>query len=123
MSEQSRKMFDIDEQKAKDVLAAIQAVKPVLSLAREWGIKTRTYTQVTEDNERLSEEIESIKYVIGLTCTGSMLAEELNKVLNEKSSEYEASLKKKKNLRKSMIIWKENLFFIGNMRNFLTGLI
>ena len=37
MSEQARKTFNVKEQKAKDVLAAIQTVKPVITLIREWG--------------------------------------------------------------------------------------
>lgn len=100
MSEQARQVFNLKEQKAKDVLAAIQVVKPALSLAREWGRKTIEYTQLTKDNARLANEIESIKHVISLTSTGSTLAEELKEVLNEKSSEHEASLKKEEELKK-----------------------
>lgn len=98
MSEQARQVFDLDEQKAKDVLAAIQVVKPVLSLCREWGRTYREYSKI--DNASLAKEIESIKYVIGLTCTGSELREQLRQILDEKSLEYEASLRKEKEIKR-----------------------
>ena len=41
MSEQARTVFDIEEQKAKDVLAAIKVVKSVLPIIREWGKKKK----------------------------------------------------------------------------------
>jgi len=97
MREQARQVFDIEEQKAKDVLAAIRVVKPVISICREWGRKYREYSQI--DNASLDKEIESIKYVIGLTCTGAALAEQLRQILDKKSSEYEASLRKEKELK------------------------
>lgn len=97
MIEQARQVFDLEEQKAKDVLEAIQAVKPVISLSREWGRIYREYGQI--DNASLAKEIESIRYVIGLTCTGSELAEQLRQILDKKSSEYEASLKNEKEIK------------------------
>jgi len=100
MSEQARQIFDFEVQVVKDVIAAAQVVKPVLSLAREWGRKTQEYTQLTADNAKTAKEIEGIKYVIGLTCTGSTLAEELKELFNKKSLEYEASLKKEEELKR-----------------------
>lgn len=100
MSEQARTVFNIEEQKAKDVMAAIKVVQPVLSIIRKWGKVTKEYTQLTEDNLKLSEEIASIKKVIELTCSGLSLEEDLNKILNNKSSEYEKSKKREEELKK-----------------------
>ena len=99
MSQQARKVFDIEEQKAEDVLAAIKVVQPVLSIIREWGGKTQEYTKLTEDNSRLSNEIASIKHVVGLTCTLSTLAEELCEILDNKTLVYKESIKKEEELK------------------------
>lgn len=93
MSEQARKVFNIEEQKAKDVLAAIKTVQPVLSIIREWGVKEQEYKHVSENNKKLSEEISSLKHVIGLTCKGLDLEKDLSEILETRSSEYEVSLK------------------------------
>lgn len=119
MSENARTVFNIEEQKAKDVLAAIQTVKPVISLIREWGKITKEYTQLKEDNAKLSEEIASIKKVIALTCTGLTLQNDLWQIVNNKSSEYEEAKEKEEelksiydNMEKEIIFYREyvNLF-------------
>lgn len=136
MSEQARKVFDIEEQQAKDVLSAIEVVQPVLSIIREWGKITKEYTKLTEDNVKLSEEIASIKKVIGLTCSGLSLEKDLMQILNNKSSEYEKSKKREEefkcvydNLEKEVILYQEYAKFFNwinksiiekvlNLRNF-----
>ena len=99
MSENARTVFNIEEQKAKDVMAAIKAVQPVLSLIREGGKVKKEYTQLREDNVKLSEEIASIKKVIELTCRGLSLEKDLMQILNNKSSEYEKSKKREEELK------------------------
>lgn len=99
MSEQARKVFNIEEQKAKDVLAAIKTVQPVLSIIREWGVKEQEYKHVSENKKKLSEEISSLKHVIGLTCKGLDLEKDLSEMLETRSSEYEVSLKGEEKLK------------------------
>ena len=99
MSENARTVFNIEEQKVKDVLTAIQTVKPVISLIREWGKITKQYTELKEDNAKLSEEIASIKKVIALTCTGLTLQNDLWQIVNNKSSEYEESKEREEELK------------------------
>lgn len=99
MSEQARKVFNIEEQKAKDVLAAIKVVQPVLSLIREWGKKEQEYKQLSEDNKKLSEEISSVKHTVRLTINGSDLERQLTIILKDKSSEYEESSKREAELK------------------------
>ena len=99
MSEQARKGFNIEEQKAKDVLAAIKAIKPVISLIREWGKVEQEYVQISEDNKKLSKEIESIEHVIGLAFSEGQLKKDLSKILEEKSSKYKVDTKKEEELK------------------------
>lgn len=119
MSEQARTVFNIEEQKAKDVLAAIKVVQPVLSLIREGGKIKKEYAQLKEDNVKLSEEMASIKKVIELTCSGLALEKDLMQILNNKSSEYEKSKKREEelkciydNMKKEVTLYQEyaNLF-------------
>ena len=114
MSQQARTVFNIEEQKAKDVLAAIKVVQPVISLIREWGNITKEYTQLKENNAKLSEEITSIRKVIALTCTGLMLQNDLCQIVDKKSSEYEESKEKEEelkdiydNMEKEIITYRE----------------
>ena len=99
MSENARTVFNIEEQKAKDVMAAIKAVQPVLSLIREWGKKEQEYKQLSEDNKKLSEEISSVKHTVRLTINGSDLERQLTIILKDKSSEYEKSKKREEELK------------------------
>ena len=99
MSGQARKVFNIEEQKAKDVLAAIKAIVPVISLIREWGKVEEEYVQISEGNEKLSKEIESIEHVIGLAFSEGQLKKDLSKILEEKSSKYKVDTKKEEELK------------------------
>ena len=99
MSEQARKVFNIEEQKAKDVLAAIKAIMPVISLIREWGKVEQEYEQIADANRKLSKEIESIKHVIGLAFSEGQLKKDLLKILEEKSSKYKVDTKKEEELK------------------------
>ena len=114
MSENARTVFNIEEQKAKDVMAAIKVVQPALSLIREEGKIKKEYIQLKEDNAKLSEEITSIKKVIALTCTGLTLQNDLWQIVNNKSSEYEESKEREEelkiiydNMEKEVILYQE----------------
>ena len=99
MSKQARKVFDIEEQKAKDVLAAIKTIMPVISRIREWGKVEKEYKQIATNNEQLFKEIESIKHVIGLAFSEGQLKKDLSKILEEKSSKYKVDTKKEEELK------------------------
>lgn len=99
MSEQARKTFNVKEQKAQDVLAAIQTVKPVISLIREWGKRLERYKSLAYKNQKLSEEISSIKLTISLTINESDLERQLTAILENKSSEYTESIKEETKLK------------------------
>lgn len=99
MNEQARTVFNIEEQKAKDVLAAIQVVHPVISIIREWGKVEQEYEKTVNYNIKLSEEIKSIKYVLGITCTADELKERLSEILEDKFSEYKTSMQKEEKLK------------------------
>lgn len=82
MSEQARKAFDLEEQQAKDVLAAIKTMVPVISLIREWGKVGQELQEANNEEMRLEEEIASIGKTLGMLSGKAIiddLAEERNK--------------------------------------------
>lgn len=82
MSEQARQVFDLEEQKAKDVLAAIKTIVPVISLIREWGKVEKELESAKKEKTRLTKEIASIGKTLGVlsgTAIIDDLAEERNK--------------------------------------------
>jgi len=99
MSEKARTVFNIEEQKAKDVLAAIKVVQPVLSIIRYWGVKEKEYEKVSENNAELAKQMESIAHVCGLTCEGLALKEELSQLLKDKSSKHKEFSQREKELK------------------------
>lgn len=100
MKQESRKVFDVNEQRAKDVFAAIKTIVPVISIIREWGKFEQECNQIAIDNKKLFEEMKAIKQVIELTCTGGELEASLSKVLKEKSDKYNVSTQKAAELQK-----------------------
>lgn len=94
MSEQARTVFDIEEQKAKDVLAAIKVVKSVLPIIREWGKKEEKYKNLSTYNQKLSEQIRSINLTIAETDN-----RHLYPLLKDKNSEYDESSKREAELK------------------------
>ena len=90
MNTETRKQFNVLEQRVKDLLAAIRTITHVIDLIREWGKKEKEYNEVMEKRNTLIKEIESIKYVIGISYTGGELKESLSTVLEEKVNSHEA---------------------------------
>lgn len=95
MSEQARKIFDIEEQQAKDVLAAIQVIVPVISLIREWGKVEQELYAAKNEEIMLREEIEALSRISELLPDISIIDEisgECNK-RSKKSTEVEVKCK------------------------------
>ena len=100
MSQQARTVFNIEEQKAKDVLAAIKVVHPVLAIIREWGVKEKDYEKVSEYNVELSKQMDSIATVCGLACKGLPLEQKLSQMLKNKASEHNETCKRESELKR-----------------------
>lgn len=96
MSEQARKVFNIEEQVAKDILTAIKVIFPVIPLIRERGKIEREREEACNNAERLSIEIKTLKDALDIlsdnrvikpiseACEQKMkLLEEFNKKANE----------------------------------------
>lgn len=109
MSEQARKVFNIEEQRAKDILAAIKTISPVIPLIREWGIAEQQLLPVKEEEKKLKEEIELIKNTINLLEDRviALLAKEHNKRCRAYSEIYEKceELKQKCKFYESQVIY------------------
>lgn len=112
MSEQARKVFYIEEQKAKDVLAAIKAIEPVISLIRVWGKTEQELLTAEQEEKRLKEEIDAIDVTIKL-LTGDIvgaLAEEHDKrcrAYRETQGKCEELREKCKNFEAEVISYQE----------------
>lgn len=99
MSTETRKQFNVQEQRAKDLLAAIKTITPVIDLIREWGKKEKEYNEVMENQKALSKEIESIKYVLGIAYTGDELKDTLSTLLEKKETSYKEVSEQVKQLK------------------------
>lgn len=99
MNKEIRKPFSLEEQRAKDLLAAIKTVTPVIDLIREWGKQEKEYNEVMEKEKALSKEIESIKYVLGIAYTGGELKDSLSTLLEKKETSYKEVSEQVKELK------------------------
>lgn len=64
MSNEARKIFDIEEQKAKEIIAAIKAVAPVIPLIREWGRHEKELCDLTVKIKELQKVTDAIAITI-----------------------------------------------------------
>lgn len=95
MSEQARQVFDLEEQKAKDVLAAIKTIVPVIPLIREWGKVEQELYAAKNEEKKLREEIAALSRIGKLIPDISIIDEisgECNKRF-EKSTEVKVKCK------------------------------
>ena len=81
MSSEARKVFDIEEQKAKEIIAAIKASAPVIPLIREWGRYEKELYNVTVKIEELHKITDAIAITIEAVEDDS-LKEQLQRELN-----------------------------------------
>ena len=94
MSTETRKAFNIAEQKAKDILAAVKTITPVISLIREWGKTEREYNLALIEKAKVLEELKSLEHVLEIIFSGDEIKEPLSKEL-EKKKEYVQELDNK----------------------------
>lgn len=87
MSSEARKVFDIEEQKAKEIIAAIKAVAPVIPLIREWGRYEKELYNVTVKIEELHKITDAIAITIEAVEDDS-LKEQLQRELNTRVINY-----------------------------------
>ena len=99
MNTEIRKPFSLEEQRAKDLLAAIKTVTPVIDLIREWGKQEKEYNEVMEKEKALSKEIESIRYVREISYTEGELRDSLSTILERKEASYKEVSEKVKKLK------------------------
>lgn len=68
MSETARKMFDISEQLAEDLIRTIEVISPVITVIREWGKCEQEYRKAKDQSENLKEQLESFRKTISFLC-------------------------------------------------------
>ena len=83
MSVETRKPFNIEEQRAKDLLAAIKTITPVISLIREWGKAEKELEEVCGEVKKISKEIKTINDALEI-LSGNQVIEALQIAKKEK---------------------------------------
>lgn len=81
MSEQTRKKFDIEEQRANDVIAAIKTIVPLVSVIREWGKVAKELSSVRERLKELELNQETLNRsceIISNNSVKSAIEEEIS---------------------------------------------
>lgn len=81
MNSEARKVFDVEEQKAKEIITAIKAIAPVIPLIREWGRFEKELYNVTVKIEELHKITDAIAITIEAVEDDS-LKEQLQRELN-----------------------------------------
>ena len=73
MSTEERKKFNIEEQRAKDLLAATKTITPVISLIREWGKAEKELEEICGEVKKLSKDIGILRNALELIDGGDKL--------------------------------------------------
>lgn len=108
MEKKARKVFDLNEQQAKDVLAAIKAIVPVISLIREWGKAEQELSKVKSDNLRLRTEVESLEKTTEI-LSDSDIVEKLKEETEKKKKEYQENNEKKVGLKEKCEAYEDEV--------------
>lgn len=87
MSSEARKVFDVEEQKAKEIITAIRAVASVIPLIRDWGKYQTELYDVTEKLKELDEIIDAMAITIN-SIEKDSLKQQLQIELHERNENY-----------------------------------
>lgn len=87
MSGEARKVFDIEEQKAKEIITAIKAAAPVIPLIREWGRYEKELCDLTVKIKELQKVIDAIAITIE-SVEDNSLKEQLQKEVDIRVTNY-----------------------------------
>ena len=100
MSVETRKQFNIEEQRAKDLLAAIKTITPVISLIREWGKAEKELEEVCGEVKKISKEIKTIKDALEI-LSGNQVIEALQTAQKEKCELHNQLYAKREELKQT----------------------
>lgn len=100
MSVETRKPFNIEEQRAKDLLAATRTITPVISLIREWGKAEKELEEVCGEVKKISKEIKTIKDALKI-LSGNQVIEALQIAEKEKCELHNQLYTKTKELQQT----------------------
>lgn len=81
MSENTRKKFDIEEQRARDYITAIKTIVPLVSIIREWGKVAKELSSVRERLKELELNQETLNRsceIISNNSVKSAIEEEIS---------------------------------------------
>ena len=117
MSSEARKVFDVEEQEAKEVITVIKAVAPVISLIRDWGRYEKEFYDVTHKLKELKKIIDAMKITIESVKDNS-LKQQLQIELHTRIENYDTYETRERNLRGTCtIIEKQVILYRKYARN------
>lgn len=99
MNTEKRKVFNLEDQKVKDILAAIKTITPVISLISVWGKKERAYEEVSDDVKKVSKDIKILRDAAKI-LSDQQAKELLSKTEREKYDLYQALSQKEEILKR-----------------------
>lgn len=98
MSLEARKIFNFEEQRAKDVLQAIKTITPVISIIREWGKVEEEFLDVSDKLRVLKENISTLRKSLNI-ISDEFIRNNINDKIKKDSEELKELSSKEETLK------------------------